>query len=85
MAERVGLGYCQGLLVTNICIRKKTRKSHLTLCNPIDCNLPGSSVHGILQARILEVGNSSLLQEIFLTQRLDLTGVYCIACGFFTS
>ena len=25
-----------------------------TLCNPIDCSLPGSSVHGILQARVLE-------------------------------
>ena len=24
------------------------------LCNPVDCSLPGSSVHGILQARILE-------------------------------
>ena len=24
------------------------------LCNPIDCSLPGSSVHGIFQARILE-------------------------------
>ena len=24
------------------------------LCNPTDCSLPGSSVHGILQARILE-------------------------------
>ena len=29
-------------------------KSCLTLCNPMDCNLPGSSVHGIFQARILE-------------------------------
>ena len=28
--------------------------SCLTLCNPMDCSLPGSSVHGILQARILE-------------------------------
>ena len=27
-----------------------------TLCDPIDCSLPGSSVHGILQARILEWG-----------------------------
>ena len=27
-----------------------------TLSNPIDCSLPGSSVHGILQARILEWG-----------------------------
>ena len=26
----------------------------LTLCYPIDCNLPGSSVHGIFQIRILE-------------------------------
>ena len=26
----------------------------LTLCDPIDCNLPGSSVHEILQAKILE-------------------------------
>ena len=29
-------------------------QSCLTLCNPIDCNLPGTSVHGILQARTLE-------------------------------
>ena len=28
--------------------------SHVTLCNPMDCSPPGSSVHGILQARILE-------------------------------
>ena len=25
-----------------------------TLCDPLDCRLPGSSVHGILQARVLE-------------------------------
>ena len=25
-----------------------------SLCDPVDCSLPGSSVHGILQARILE-------------------------------
>ena len=25
-----------------------------TLCDPMDCSSPGSSVHGILQARILE-------------------------------
>ena len=28
--------------------------SHVGLCNPKDCNSPGSFVHGILQARILE-------------------------------
>ena len=26
----------------------------LTLCDPVDCSPPGSSVHGILQARILK-------------------------------
>ena len=25
-----------------------------TLCDPMDCSLPGSSVHGVLQARVLE-------------------------------
>ena len=29
-------------------------QSCLTLCNPMDCSLPGSSVHGILQASILD-------------------------------
>ena len=27
-----------------------------TLCDPVDCSLPGSSVHGIFQARVLEWG-----------------------------
>ena len=31
-----------------------TVQSCPTLCDPMDCSLPGSSVHGILQARILE-------------------------------
>ena len=32
----------------------KVAQSCLTLCDPMDCTLPGSSVHGILQAIILE-------------------------------
>ena len=32
----------------------KSLQSYLTLCNPMDCSLPSSSVHGILQTRILE-------------------------------
>ena len=35
------------MVVTQLC---------LTLCDPMDCSPPGSSVHGILQARILEWG-----------------------------
>ena len=29
-------------------------QSYLTLCDSMDCSLPGSSVHGVLQASILE-------------------------------
>ena len=34
----------------------KSLQSCLTLCDPMDCSLPGSSVHGIFQARVLEWG-----------------------------
>ena len=39
-------------------------------CNPVECSSPGTSVFGILQARILEW--VALLQGIFLTQGLNL-------------
>ena len=35
-------------------MRAKSLQSYLTLCDPINYSSPGSSVHGILQARILE-------------------------------
>ena len=34
----------------------KVTQSCPTLCKPMDCSLPGSSVHGIFQARVLEWG-----------------------------
>ena len=46
----------------------KSLQSCPTLCDPTDCSPPGSSVHGILQARTPEWGCHSLLQGIFLTQ-----------------
>ena len=54
----------------------------LTLCDPVDWSLPGCSVHGISQARILE------WVAIFLSrgssQPRDQTQVSCTAGGFFT-
>ena len=35
-------------------VNSEVAQSCPTLCNPVDCSLPGFSVHGILQARILE-------------------------------
>ena len=36
------------------CCCCKSLQSCLTLCDPMDCSLPGSSAHGIFQARVLE-------------------------------
>ena len=36
------------------CLKVKVAQSCPTLCSPMDCSLPSSSVHGILQAKILE-------------------------------
>ena len=48
----------EGLLPVSAWQRKKLSlslaQSCLTLCDPMDCRPPGSSVHGIFQARILE-------------------------------
>ena len=38
----------------NICNIASQAQSRPTLCDPVDYSLQGSSVHGILQARILE-------------------------------
>ena len=35
----------------------------LSLCDPMDCSLPGSSIHGIFQARVLEWGAIAFSEE----------------------
>ena len=40
-----------------------------TLCDPVDCSLPGSSVHGISQARILEWDAISSSHAVILKMR----------------
>ena len=44
-------------------------KSSLILCDPMDCSAPGSSIHGISQARILKWVAISFSRGIFPTQR----------------
>ena len=61
--------------------RKEKRvcaQSYPTLCFPMGCSLPGSSVHGILQARILEwVAISSSWGS---SQPRDGNRVSCVSC-----
>ena len=52
------------------------------LCDPMDYNLPGSSVQGILQARIL--GWVAIPFSRGSSQRRDQTRVSCTAGRFFT-
>ena len=53
-----------------------------TLCNPVDCSLPGSSDHGIFQARVLEWVAISFSRGS--SQPRDRTQVFCIASRLFT-
>ena len=57
-------------------------QSYLTLCNPLDCSPPGSSVHGIFQTRILEWVVISFSRGSSWPR--DKTCVSCIADRFFT-
>ena len=58
-------------------------QSCLTLCNPVDCSLPGSSVHGIFQARIL--GWIAVSFSRGSSQPRKWTRVSYIAGRFFTN
>ena len=42
--------------MTNLAAAAKSLQSCPTLCDPMDCSLPGFSIHEILQARVLEWG-----------------------------
>ena len=59
-------------------IHAKSLQSCLTLCNPMNCSSPGSSVHGILQARILEWAVVSY--STGASQPRDLTRLSYVSC-----
>ena len=56
-----------------------------TLCDSMDCSVPGSSVHGILQVKSTGVGCRALLQGIVPAQGSNQLRVSCIAGRFFTT
>ena len=50
-------------------------QSFPTLSDPMDCSLPGSSVHGIFQARVLEWGAIKIrIHELIETKRICVVG-----------
>ena len=48
-----------------------------TLCNPMDCSLPGSSAHGDSPGKNTRVGCHTLLQGIFQTQGSNPSLLHC--------
>ena len=44
---------------------REVAQSYPTLSDPVDCSLPGSSIHGIFQARVLEWGAIAFSEVMF--------------------
>ena len=68
------------------CIHAKSLQSCLTLYDPMDCSPPGSSVHGVLKARILEWVATPSSRGPFWPR--DQTRISCGSCTvgvFFTT
>ena len=54
--KNTGVGCHFFLQCMKVKSESEVAQSFLTLCDPMDCSPPGSSVHGIFQARVLEWG-----------------------------
>ena len=60
-----------------VCVRERVAQLCPTLCDPMDCSPPGSSVHGVLQERILEWVAIPFSSRVFPTQGLNLGLLHC--------
>ena len=81
--ETEGDVYVQLHLLTQQC---SDSQLCLTLCDPMDCSLPGSSVHGILQVRILElVAIASSRRSSRPRDRIHISLSPALADGFFVT
>ena len=72
----------KGCVCVCVCVYVLVVQSCPTLCDPMNCSLPGSSVYGILQAKILEWVATTFSRES--SQPRDWTQVSHIAGRFFT-
>ena len=62
-----------------VCMCVKLLQSHLTLCDPMDCSPPDLSVHGILQARILDwIAMPSSRGSSWSRDQTQVSNVSCI-------
>ena len=69
-----------GITMGKVVTFKKKKKSYLTFCDPVDSSPPGSSAHGILQARIQEC--VAIPFSNVSSRPRDPTSLSCIASRF---
>ena len=74
-------------VIHTCCVSAKLLLSWLTLCGPMDCSSPGSSVHTILQGKNTRVGCHAILQGIFPDPGIKPASATSptLAGGFFTT
>ena len=75
--KNTGLGCHLLLQCTKVKSEREVAQSCPTLCDPTDCSLPGSSVHGIFQARVLEWGASQCFLRIWTCEHERWKNNFC--------
>ena len=65
--KNTGVGCCFLFQCMKVKSESKVAQSCRTLRDPMDCSLPGSSVRGIFQARVLEWGAIAFSKHIYTT------------------
>ena len=76
------------ILIIGECMHAQSLQLYVTLHECMDCSLPGSSVHGIIQARILEWVAMPSFRRSSQSRDETWTHVSCGSCtadGFFTA
>ena len=79
--KNTGVGFHFPLQCMKVKSESEVTQSCPTLCDPKDCSLPGSSVHGIFQARILEwvaIAFSDDITSLFLLNTEHIWKYLCI-------
>ena len=79
-------GSLTDMAVGRMYVHAQLLQSCPSLCDPIDCNPPGSSVHGVLQAQILEwVAKPSSRGSSQPRNQTHISYISCIGRRFFTT
>ena len=79
LGKNTGVG-CHFLLQSmKVKSEKEVAQSCPTLSDPMDCSPPGSSIHGIFQARVLEWGAIAFSESWYLVATISMNRIFLCA------